>query len=203
MKSYSQNGEDLFVFDYFKGFKGTLLEIGANDGKTLSNSLLLIENGWTAHLVEPSSVYIDICMLHGNNPRVTVYNFGIGKSDEVLELFESGCHIPNGNDKALVSTFDSSEMNRWPDVEFKGKPVQLVSWETFAADRQTFDFISIDAEGMDWEILQQINLTAVGCKTLCIEWNSVPALKAQFENYCASYGLKLAHVNNENLIFTK
>lgn len=201
MHSYSQNREDLFVLDYFKGFKGTLLEIGANDGRTLSNSLLLIENGWKAHLVEPSSVYNDICALHGDNPRVTVYNFGIGAYDEVLELHESGCHVPNGADKALVSTFNTSEMSRWPGVEFKSKPVQLVSWETFAGNRQTFDFISIDAEGYDWEILQQIDLTLTSC--LIIEWNSIEALKVTFIDYCASYGLKLAHVNAENLIFTR
>lgn len=203
MISYSQNREDIFVLDYFKGFKGTLLEIGANDGQTLSNSLLLIENGWKAHLVEPGHVYTDLSMLHANNPRVTLYNFGIGNSDSVVPFFESGAHVKNGNDRALVSSVDYSETERWRNtgVEFIEHNIQLVSWETFTAERIAFDFISIDAEGMDGEILQQIDLTLTSC--LIIEWNSIPALQIQFTDYCGLYGLKLAHMNNENLIFVR
>ena len=53
---YSQNHEDDIVLNFFQNTESnkTVLEIGANDGKTFSNSLLLIENGWKAHLVEPS-----------------------------------------------------------------------------------------------------------------------------------------------------
>lgn len=205
MRSYSQNSEDRFVLDYFKGFKGTLLEIGANDGRTLSNSLLLIENGWKAHLIEPGKVFSELSAFHAFNKNVSVYNYGIGKLDEVVNFFESGAHVPNGNDRALVSSVDYAETERWRNagVEFDEHPIQLVSWETFAGNRIAFDFISIDAEGMDWEILKQIDLTAVGCSCLVIEWNTIPALKAQFTDYCGSYGLKLAHINAENLIFTR
>ncbi len=51
---YSQNNEEQIIIEYFKDFKGHLLDIGANDGLTLSNSRKLIELGWTGDLVEPS-----------------------------------------------------------------------------------------------------------------------------------------------------
>ena len=51
---YSQNGEQLIIEKYFGDFKGILLDIGANDGETLSNSRSLIKKGWQAVLVEPS-----------------------------------------------------------------------------------------------------------------------------------------------------
>ena len=51
---YSQNFEDEVIAEYFGNFQGTLIDIGANDGKTLSNSHYIIEKGWKAHLFEPN-----------------------------------------------------------------------------------------------------------------------------------------------------
>jgi hypothetical protein len=48
MKHYSQNGEDLFILELFKGVKRQLyyVELGAGDGVHFSNCRLLKENGW-------------------------------------------------------------------------------------------------------------------------------------------------------------
>ena len=43
---YSQNNEEQVILDYFGNKIGNLLDIGANDGITLSNSRKLIELGW-------------------------------------------------------------------------------------------------------------------------------------------------------------
>jgi len=49
MKSYSQNSEDTFILELFRGIKRELfyLELGAGDGEHFSNCKLLKENGWT------------------------------------------------------------------------------------------------------------------------------------------------------------
>lgn len=48
MKSYSQNSEDTFILELFKGVKRQLhfIELGAGDGEHFSNCKLLKENGW-------------------------------------------------------------------------------------------------------------------------------------------------------------
>lgn len=205
MKSYSQNQEDLFVLNYFKGFKGTLLEIGSNDGRTLSNSLLLIENGWKAHLVEPGETFTQLFELHKNNPLVQYYNYGIGAKEETVSFWQSGAHVQGGADRGLVSSANYHETERWRQagVSFIASEIKLTTFDKFHeyAGYPQFDFISIDAEGFDWLILQQIDLEKVGCKCLCIEWNGDPELSTKFTQYCAGY--KLALVNNENLIFVK
>jgi len=61
-----------------------------------------------------------------------------------------------------------------------------------------FDFITIDAEGMDYEILSQINLNEVGCKLICVEHNGKDIEK--FKSYCQSFGMKEISRNGENLI---
>lgn len=206
--SYSQNGEDIFVLNWFgSDFKGTLLEIGANDGITLSNSRLLIENGWSAELVEPGSIFEDLTYLYPipEYDRVELYKLAIGDRNDTVQLFESGAHVQGGKDRGLVSTVDKSELNRWPDVDFQPSSTQMVTWakylKTFSVNKR-FDFISIDAEGMDWQILKQMDLTNLGCRCLCIEWNSQQELFKLFVDYCYNFNLKLAVKNAENLIFT-
>lgn len=205
MKSYSQNSEDLFIANYFGDQIGTLLSIGENNGLDLSNARLLIEKGWSAHPVEPSSVFYQLKRLYLQNDKVQCYNVAVGKEQGIVDFYESGCHVPNGTDKALVSTLDFNEMQRWPNVEFNKIKVNVVPfnflWEM--TDFAKFDFISIDAEGFDWEILQQINLFAVECKCLIIEWNGNQELKENYKTYCRSFGMIAVVENAENLVFIK
>ena len=201
MNSYAQSQEDLFIINYFGDYKGTLLDIGANDGRTFSNSKLMIENGWSAHLLEPGSIFTELQLCHATNHNVNCYNYGLGKHDEVVHFWESDAHVLNGSDRGLVSTCNFEETKRWPNVKFTKRKVQLCSWATFAGLRLKFDFISIDVEGHEWEILQQIPLDEVGCKCLCIEWNSNPELLKLFSDYCK--GFRVGLQNAENLIFVK
>lgn len=204
-KSYSQNSEDLIVLDYFKDFKGTVLEIGANEGKTLSNSLLLIENEWSAILVEPSSVFEQLKAFHLTNMYVQCVNVAIGKESGKMTLHESFAHVPNGTDLALVSSLDYNETERWRNngVKFKETEVDVITFKelTDMFPNTKFDFISIDAEFYDWIILQQINLKEVGCKCLCIEFNGNLELANTFTDYCAKFGMREIHRNLENQIF--
>lgn len=203
MNSYSQNGEDKIIFDYFKGHIGTVLEIGANDGKTLSNSLALIESGWYGVLFEPGNVYDELHRLHKDNDRVHTHRLGIGLKEGIIKFWQSGAHVKGGSDTGLVSTTDLRERLKWEKrgVHFMAIEIELVPFSWVAEKYPVFDFISIDVEGMDWEVLQQIDLTKVGCKCLCIEWNSVVDFAKVYTNYCAAFGLKEIHRNAENIIF--
>ena len=51
---YSQNNEERIILNYFLNRKGNFLDIGANDGITLSNVRALAEMGWKGCLIEPS-----------------------------------------------------------------------------------------------------------------------------------------------------
>lgn len=207
MKSFSQNAEDLFVADYFKGQIGTLLDIGANDGTTLSNSKLLLDSGWSGHLVEPAYVYHQLYGLYINHPDVQCYNLAIADAHGIVTLYESGAHVLGGNDRALVSSLSKAETERWSlvGVKFEEVPVNTIPFNTFweMTEFSKFDFITIDAEGYDKMILKQIDLSLVGCKCLCIEHNGDEGLKTDFSEYCAGFGLKPTLVNRENIIFIK
>lgn len=199
--TYAQNREDLFVLNYFGNFTGNMLDIGANDGETLSNSKLLIENGWSAVLVEPGNICKKLVVLHNENENVQVYNFGIGEKEGVVNFWESGAHVPGGQDRGLVSTLDIEETKRWPDVKFEKRQIRIKPFSALLK-HAPFDFISIDSEGADVAILKHINLKEVGCSCLCIEWNGDTATEKEITEYCNRVGLKLSLKNAENLLFT-
>jgi len=201
----SQNNEAQIVSDYFKGFKGTVLDIGANDGSTFSNSYDLIQAGWSGVLIEPGTVFGQLENLYKDNNKVQCYQLAIAEKDEKLTLYESGAHIKNGTDTGLVSTLDHDETIRWRNrgVEFTEKKVQSVPFSWILKWHKQFEFITIDAEGKDWSILQQINLDEVGCRCLCIEWNGIIDLKRVYCDYVWQFGLRPISENRENLIFAK
>jgi len=197
---YSQNGEQKIIMDYFKDFEGTLLDIGANDGETLSNSRALMLNGWTGVLVEPSeTAFKKLKDLYWNNTKARLCNAGISNVSGVQKFYESGTHLKKG-DTSLLSTLDSKELKRWEgsDNEFKETNIKCITYSQLKEFYDyKFDFINIDAEGLDWEILKQINLSDTIC--LCIETNSIDDQK--YIDYCANFGLKVLHKNFENIIF--
>jgi FkbM family methyltransferase len=205
MKTYSQNQEDLKAAGYFDGLTGTLLSVGENDGRTFSNALLMIEKGWKAHLFEPGRVCDSIFRLHRGNKNVHIYNKGMGKKAEVVRFYESGAHVKGGSDKGLVSTTDYKETIKWrkAGVQFTSRNVQIVDFKGWYkhAGEPKLHLISLDTEGHDWTILQEIDLRKVGCEFLIIEWNSDKSLARKITEYCAKFGLVEHSRNPENLLF--
>lgn len=204
--SRSQNNEEQIVLEYFKGTTGALLDIGANDGYTFSNSLTMIKNGWSACLVEPSEkVFPKLVSLHLDNPRVQCLNVAIGDDLGEVEFHESGGKLIPGSN-SLLSTCKKSELSRWGTSEdFKVTTCEMVSFKTMMleSDFKTFRFVSIDAEGYDLFILKQIDLDEIGCECICVEHNSIPEVLMQMQNYIVQFGMRQIGYNAENIIYAK
>lgn len=202
INDYSQYGEGKIIADYFKDFKGTLLSLGENDGKTLSNVLGLIENGWTAHLIEPSpSVFSKLETLHKDNKAVKCYETAIAEHNGTIKFYNSGTHLNNG-DTSLLSTTDLKEVEKWRSkCAFKEIEVNCMTFETFIkmSGLKNVDLISIDCEGLDYFILTQIDFKALGTKLVCVEHNNIETYK--YIGYMASLGYKVHFQNYCNLIF--
>jgi FkbM family methyltransferase len=202
---YSQNQEEQYITDYFKDFKGTLLDLGANDGKMFSNSLRLIELGWRGFCVEPSpKAFKKLSELHKENWNVECIQVAIGESNMKAILAESGWHLNHKSDVALLSSLMPSETKKWTKVSFDNVEVEVIDYKTLTEliDCKTFDFISIDIEGFDTIVLKQIDLT--NTKLLCIEWNSIESVKKEILEYTSKFGMnKIIYQSGENLIICK
>lgn len=204
---YSQNNEEKIILDYFNtsqkfelGTRGTFLDCGANDGITLSNTRALVELGWRGVLVEPSpKAYAQLKENCKNFPGVYTYPYALGITNDKVKMWDSGTHL-NKDDHGLLSTLSESDYDKWKAfTKYEVIEVDCFRWKTFL-NRLTikvFDFISIDIEGMDYAVLEQIDLRNTSC--VCVEWNGKD--KAKF--VALMVGFNLIHENNENLIFAR
>ena len=201
---YSQSQEQDIIVDYFGGeFTGTLLDIGANDGITLSNSYFLIQQGWKGTLVEPSPIaYERLVNTHTSNfDSLQFIDCAIGSYDGKVILHESGELLGTG-DVGLVSSIVDAETKRWkPMVKFTDVEVEVKTFKTILhlSRYKTFDFITFDIEGMDLEVLPQMNLRELKTKLICVEFNGIDQKK--YEAIILSQGFKLIHQTAENLIY--
>lgn len=209
MNSYSQNGEDLIIFQYLPlPHLITLLEIGANNGVTYSNSRKLIEQGAKAVLVEPSeNVFPELGSLYKDNENVYLVKAAIGIKDDEAKFYDSGVEKIHGGAKSLLATMSQPDKNKWNKVvDYKETTVRMITFDTLLKESpyKTFDFISIDAEGYDLQILEQIDLTKTGTKVICIEHNGIKEARKRIVEICSWYSLEKVLVDNqENLVLAK
>lgn len=194
---FSQNNEEIAIHNYFGNHKGTFLDIGAHDGKALSNTWALSQNGWSGVCIEPSpEIFERLKKNYFDNSLVKCFEIGIGKETKKATFY---------NNPEYYSTTSIYDMDKWAAAgqKFTQTEIQMYDFKTFLeiSPITHFDFISLDAEGLDWEILQQMDLKELQCKMICVEWNGFNF--DRFNNYITNFGLHLAHQNNENLIYKK
>jgi len=199
---HSQNNEEKIISDYFKGDKGTFLDLGANDGITLSNTWALAQSGWRGTLVEASPAAFKRLETNYLGSADTIINSAIGSYNGEITLHESGEHLGKG-DVSLLSTAKPDEMKRWPKESFTEVTVPCINFSTMLgiSKIKTFDFISMDIEGMELDVLPQMDLQALGCRMICVEYNGKEQQK--YDAIITPQGYTLTHKNGENLIYSK
>lgn len=197
---YSQNQEEAIILQYFLNKKGTFLDIGANDGVTLSNVRALAELGWKGSLIEPSKKTFDKAVKNYKRfKNIYIHNCAISDKTGHFDFYESGEHLGTG-DYSLLSSLKENETKRWTKEQFTKTTVNSFTFRDWLhiSRHKYFDFISIDAEGLDYEILTQMNLKRLQVKMFCVEHNGNKI--NQFVDYGLKYNFKVIHANNENLI---
>lgn len=204
MKTYSQNREQDVILEYFGLSAYTFLSIGENDGETLSNVRALANLGWRGVCVEPDPVaFKKLFELYRTRTDVFCYPYAISDKTGTATFYSSGTHLKSG-DTGLLSTLKKGELKRWKEEKFEEVEVETKTWDDFnkIIPYSEYDFISIDAEGMDYQILKQMDLEVMNTKMVCIEWNGVKETRELVEkklgkNWC------IKHLNGENLIYVR
>jgi FkbM family methyltransferase len=212
MKSYSQHGEDLILKEYFKDKIGTFLDLGANDGITLSNTYLFYELGWEGLMVEGSPyVFERLNNRFENEDRVQCLNVFLSDKEGLYDFYHNTNHHVNPNidrnNMDLLSTIDINSYQRAKDWGFFEK--KEIFCHTFAkvvelSKIKKYDLISIDIEGMDYNVLSQINLEETETECLIIEHNDNISDKNKIIDYCSKFGLtNILFDNSCNIILAK
>lgn len=200
MKTYSQNNEQDVILAYYKDKpSGTFLDIGAFDGKTFSNTYALAELGWAGYMVEPSSfAFSGLLTNMMDYPHVVLINSAITPDKDGLTKF----HDSMGD---ALTTSNPTHLEKWSGVRFREFLTNTISIDSFIQmfDCSKIDFISLDTESTNWDMLQALmkriesfpNLTMV-----CVEYDSY---MTEITELMTAKGFMKIHQNGENLIFVR
>lgn len=159
----AQDGEDVLLAELF-GYKtdGYFIEIGAYDGLHLSNSYFFEQLGWHGLLVEPLPEKAAAC--RRNRPGSVVIEAALGGQPgtaTLTEVLDGGAREDvlsyiGGNEQIAAKLARLNAQTRSYQVAVKTFPQVMA--EAGLRPGTAIDFISIDCEGMDLEILQTIDL---------------------------------------------
>lgn len=179
--SPSQLGQDLWVLEktnYKRG--GFFVEFGATDGVMLSNTYLLEKDfGWKGICAEPNPKFFKMLK---ENRSCTVTNACISDRDDDLVSFilaeEYGGVEPSvkkGKHKSIVASYESNETV----IQINTKSLDTVLNECGAP--KIIDYISIDTEGHEYQILSTFPFEKWDVKLLTIEHNFEPQRQEIFK----------------------
>ncbi|MBL0358569.1 MAG: FkbM family methyltransferase [Chitinophagaceae bacterium] len=174
---YSQFGEDLIIAHLFAQVgitKPTYLDIGANEPRYISNTYFFYIRGSRGVLMEPNPfLYKKLKKLR---PHDTVVNAGIGISAAGEADFYLFPNYANG-----LSTFSEKEARHWEQTGMKGLgkipvekviklpliPVNDILEKYFSSKAP--NFVSIDVEGLDLDILKSLDFAKYQPEVICVE----------------------------------
>jgi hypothetical protein len=127
MIDYSQNSEQAHIINFFRNKPCHWLDLGANDGATLSNTRALSLLGHPGVAVEPAApAFAKLLALYrpeGRPPlllsegvyrcdNIVVVNAAVTAKDGPIDFYDSGTHLKKG-DTSLLATTRPEEMARW------------------------------------------------------------------------------------------
>ncbi len=178
-KARSQIGQDLMVLGWLEGKQsGFFVEFGATDGRTLSNTYLLEKYyGWTGILAEPGRVWHS--KLRKNRDCYI---------DERAVWVESSISLEfNEVEEACLSTLNSFSKSDFHSVSreqgkiYKVETVSLRDLLDCYDAPEVIDYLSIDTEGSEFEILSRFDFTEYRFRVISVEHNGTERKKDIFE----------------------
>jgi FkbM family methyltransferase len=184
MTYYSQFEQDKFIYEnYFKDkIDGYFVDIGAHDGITLSNSKFFEEIGWKGVCIEPNPKIFELLKLNRTNKCIMK---AISNKTGTAQFFQ----IINGPDmlSGLVDDFTQSvierinnDINSIPEEpEYDYIEVELDTFNNII-DQTKIDFLSLDTEGNELKILQNIDFNKFDINAITVENNDYDVKFANF-----------------------
>lgn len=156
-QEYAQDGEEMYLKERFLRQKtGTYIDVGANHPFRFSNTYWAYKKGWRGINIEPDIMnYRLLC-----NARKDDININCGISDVETEV---DYYIFKEN---ALNTFVKAEIRHMDNLQ----DIRKISMKRLDSimnqyNMYNFDFIDIDVEGMELNVLNSIdwNKASIGC----------------------------------------
>ncbi len=204
-KSYSQSGEDLivmYIFNVLKIRKPTYLDIGAHHPVFLNNTYAMYKNGASGVSVEPDPALHS--RIRKKRPRDINLNVGVSSESAMLDFYVMSSRTLNTFSKEEAQNAESSRVKIEKILKIPVIPINEILEEHFNSEAP--DFLSIDVEGLDFEIIRSMDISRWRPKVICAETLSYSETTGgikirDIENYLVEHGYRVYGDTNINTIF--
>lgn len=175
-KYYSQYKQDEFIDKvlFNKKKNGFFIEIGAHDGVSYSNTLFFEKyRNWGGVCIEPNPTVFE--KLAKNRKSINL-NVCIGDSNDIVKFTQivGYAEMLSG----VSNKYDTRHLERIKDDvslnggEIKSIDIQMICLESISQiNDRVIDFISIDTEGSEFDIVKSIDFKKISVRVLIIENN--------------------------------
>lgn len=176
-RHFSQYGEDIQVISHFlnRPRAGFYVDVGAFHPFKYSNTALLYLSGWRGINIDPATRSIEALRTH--RPEDVCLRYAIGQHDGTVRFFESN--------RGTVSTLSERHRDKWlrrgePYAEVQVPAARLETLlEEHVPEGTTIDFMNIDVEDTEMDVLQSNDWQRFCPQVLAIEIHDLDLLNAK------------------------
>jgi FkbM family methyltransferase len=203
VKSYSQEGEDLILRRIFdKQASGFYVDVGAHHPRRFSNTCNFYRCGWTGINIDPNpdamrafrtdrSRDINIqCGVADHPGNLTYYRF----DEAALNTFDAG---------VVKSRLANTPFKLMGSIEVRVERLATIL-ERYLPANQAIDFLTIDAEGMDLQVLKSNDWQRYRPRCVLVESLGVSledALRGEIFLFMKNQGYELFAKTFNTLVF--
>lgn len=169
--AYSQDGEDMVIASFYEGiknYKGFYIDIGAHHPYRFSNTAYFYNKGWKGINIEPTPDLFKPFLKY--RKKDININVGIGNGEKMtFYVFNEGAL--NTFDKELATQRNDDISNNYQithTIEIQTKTIAEIC-EKYINQNQKIDFLTIDVEGLDFEVLKTNDWTKYLPKYILVE----------------------------------
>ena len=192
-KSYSQGGEDLVLARLFNYKRtGFFIDVGANDPVELNNTYLFYKLGWSGLNFEPIPELAEKFKRKRSRDTViakAMSNF-VGEAD-----FNAGRNEYHVNSSLLDLNLPKKSTIKVPVDKLENILDELKISE--------IDFISVDTEGTEVDVLEGLNLDKYKPRFILAEYNTASKANDKLSPFLINKGYQPIFINTWNIIFSQ
>lgn len=187
-KGYSQWGEDKIIGEFFKNVNnGIYLDIGCFHPFMYSNTCLLFKKGWNGINIDINPTSIDLFNIA--RPQDVNLCTTINYERKIYDVFYDDPLSPvNTIDEKFYKNLKKTFFRNEKKIQVESKSIDEIL--KISKINKKINFINIDAEGKDYELLTQIKIDKLNPNLIAIETHNIdeseietfPLIKKYMEN---------------------
>lgn len=164
-KTYSLFGEDLAALKFFKNKKkGFYVDIGCYHPTHINNTYLLYKKGWNGINIDVSQFSIDLFKFM--RPDDLNYKCAVSETNKKVNLYYQKEHSQlTSINKLTAKKFIKGRLKK--KIINSSSLEEILSWGKYKD--YEIDFLDVDVEGADLQVLKGLNFSKRKPKLICVE----------------------------------